>query len=165
MNFECENCKADLQAWNLREDTKISFCPDCGTAVPVEQKQELYDKTNISEIDGIIRESLLEALEWIDENELDDLVFKAFESENINGAFFCSYRKAELFIKRHSSWVEDGRATVEDYDKADPDSMLVVLFINAAEHYIGNLTGRYEDKEELKELIEKTEYDGGFVCW
>ena len=179
--IECMNCKTDLEIYLSSDYLQISFCPACGSKLSDGQKKELYDKTTLAEIDGMIRERLIEMFAW-DNTDFNSeaLAYNAWESENANGVLFCSNYKGDRFVARHSHWVDDALEYAMDwYGDTDTyvkmkakcnDAFLVVAFCMATEHYLYHqldidINGRNLTKRQVKAIVKKikdTEYDGGF---
>jgi len=179
---ECRKCGSDLEAWNNGKFLWINYCPSCGAKLLKKQVDVLHDMTTISEVSGMIRDKLLGML--VDKQggdvSADELAQAAWESENCNGAVFCSNCEAGKFAMRHEEWANDAMEYVcdnfgdaERYVKMKMecvDRFLVLAFIYATESYLYDQLGIDRDegdlpKRRIKEImrqVKRTEYDGRF---
>lgn len=179
--LDCRKCHADLECYNLVADSAIMFCPCCGVQVLKKQRDVLLRKASDSEIEDMVKERVLDVLDWCDSGGISasDLAYDAWECENANSVVFCSNYAADMFAMRHGRWLDDALECVDcaygDLGhyvqmKAEcNDRFLVVAFILATEHFIYDLVGIDRDEEitkkrakELKRLVKRTPYDGGF---
>jgi hypothetical protein len=165
--------------WNTGNNA-IRHCPRCGRKLLKDQIEDLWSKCTDGEIAGMIENRVLCILEEDDDLVADELGYKAWEAENVDGVMFYSNYAADQFVMRHSSWVDDAVVAVSDahgdndcYLKMRAecnDRFLVAAFIQATEHYLyfqleidyneGALTA--ERRKELQERIKEVHYDGGF---
>jgi len=159
-DFECRKCGCDLERWNVDEGAYIRYCPNCGAKLLKKQAEELHGKTTEAELDGKIRGSVLELLENCGEGVcIDELAHRAWESENADGVVFYSNYKADMFVQRHSGWVDEALEYVgEEYGdsaryaqmKAEcNDRFLVVAFIEARQRYLYFQLGLDTNGEKL----------------
>lgn len=177
--FKCRSCGTDLEDWNVGTAI-IRHCPSCGTKLPTGQADQLWRKCTDSEIEDMIKERILEALDNCEDITAEELSFRAWESENCDGVVFYSNYKADRFVMRHSDWVDSALEHLErEFGdeghylkmKADcNDRFLVAAFIEATEHFLfGDCEiesdGRELSKErivEIKECVKSTRYSGDF---
>jgi hypothetical protein len=166
--IKCEECGQDLLDYII---TYVpSYCPNCGTLVSKENKDELFNATGDGEIEGIIKESILDAIEEY-EGDLMELGYKAFEGENANGNFFCSNYKGRLFVARHYSWflekiynqIDNGYLSLDGLKsyQLEADVMIVGCFIDAAISFLNSLDLpdeiTDENRDEVTAIIKNAE--------
>jgi phage FluMu protein Com len=180
--FDCRKCNTDLENYNLVAYNEIKFCPKCGVKLLKKQREGLRRKVTYEEIDGMIKEHLLEMLQWCEGNDVraDELAARAWEAENCDGVVcYCNY-SADRFVMRHNQWVDDALEYAGSYfgdsnyyvkmKAACSDRFLVVAFILATAHFLydqlgvdrceGDLTKKRI--AEIKRLIKTTSYDMEF---
>jgi hypothetical protein len=177
--LHCCYCDADLQDWNTGA-AAIKYCPRCGRKPHKATVEALWRLCLDDEMAGMIEEHITDMLDNYDLPDAGELPFLAWEGENANGVVFCSNYEADRFAIRHNDWVDDALADLVDKFGEDGkyaemmvdcmDRFLVCAFIDATEHYLynqlgldnneGNLTD--ERKEEIRQLVKKTRYDGCF---
>jgi DNA-directed RNA polymerase subunit RPC12/RpoP len=177
--LRCLKCDCDLEGFNTGH-MAIIHCPRCGRKLLQKQEDKLWELCTNKEIVDMIRGKLLDMLDDYDDLVADDLAYKAWEGENIDGVVFYSNYEADQFAMRHRLWVDEALAACdlnfgEDgyYAKMKAecnDQFLVVAFIKATSHYlynqleIDNDEGRLTKKRkaELRKQFKEVDYDGNF---
>jgi hypothetical protein len=163
--IKCEKCGQDLLDFTIA--SVPSYCPNCGTVVSRENRENLFDATGDGEIEGIIKESILEAIGEY-KGDLTELGYKAFGEENANGAFFCSNYKGRLFVARHCSWflemlykqINEGLLSFDGLKsyQLEADVLIVGCFIDTATSFLNSLDLpdeiTDENREEVVEIIK-----------
>jgi hypothetical protein len=166
--IKCEKCGQDLLDYTIASIP--SHCPNCGTVVSKENRENLFNAAGDGEIEGIIKESILDAIEEY-EGGLTELGYKAFEGENANGTFFCSNYKGRLFAVRHYSWflemlinqIDEGSLSLDGLKsyQLEADVLLVGCFIDATVSFLNSLDLpdeiTEENREEVVDIIKNTE--------
>jgi Zn-finger nucleic acid-binding protein len=181
MTIECPSCGADLDVWNAGE-RPIRYCPACGEELDYGTWDALWAKCCTGELSRMISEKVLDFIDNMDNESIEDvheLPYQIWESENCNGVLFCSDYLAERFDMRHRAWVAEALSEATDRFGSDDghyermyancvDSFLVVAFIMATVYYFNTQIGFDHDKvtgselKELRDTIKRTAYDGGF---
>jgi DNA-directed RNA polymerase subunit RPC12/RpoP len=181
-DIECRKCGNDLEQWNSGRGLWIKYCPYCGTRLLKKQSGALHRKTTVEEMSDMIRGRLLDMLSERDGMDVsaDELGNLAWECENCDGVAFYSNYEADRFVTRHLDWVDEALeyagenfGGAEHYMKMKAecnDRFLVIAFICATEHYVFEQLGIDRDEGdltkkrigEIKQLIKKNSYDGGF---
>jgi hypothetical protein len=166
--IKCEKCGQDLLDYTIA--SVPSYCPNCGTVVSKENRENLFDATGDGEIEGIIKESILEVIGEY-EGDPTELGYKAFEGENANGAFFCSNYKGRLFAARHYSWflemlfnqIDEGSLSLDGLKsyQLEADVLIVGCFIDAAVSFLNSLNLpdeiTNENRGEVVEIIKNAD--------
>jgi hypothetical protein len=134
----------------------------------------------MEEIEDMIKERVLDALDNYDSNSAEELAYKVWESENCDGVVFYSNYLADKFVMRHSDWVDSALEYLEGemgedghYMKTKAecnDRFLVAAFIEATERFLYEDCGIDRDEGELseervseiKEVVNSTSYSGEF---
>ena len=184
MSIRCKTCASRLEEWYALKDSGLFFCPACGQRIDMDQRGALSALTTNAEIDGIIRESLLDCVCGYDGSDnvlyADSIAAEAFSADRANGSYFCDTYKTKLFAARHRQWIEDAL----DYmcnNYGEPlhytemfvhniEAFLVEAFIAASEYYLYSQLGIDSGEGILPadriqwiiEGIKGTEYDGNF---
>jgi DNA-directed RNA polymerase subunit RPC12/RpoP len=181
-DLSCRKCGADLENFNILECYRLSYCPQCGTRALKKQTEALARQLTNAEIEGMIKERLLDLLQDNSEGGIraEDLANLAWETENYDGAVFYSNYVANRFIMRHMQWADDALSFIYDefHDDShfvkmrakDSDGFLVAAFIFATGHFLRDQAevaygeGVLTKKRiaEIKRLVRATAYDGGF---
>jgi DNA-directed RNA polymerase subunit RPC12/RpoP len=178
----CRKCDTDLEEYNVIGFHRIRYCPYCGARVLKKQGEALLKKVSGDEIEGMIKEHVLNMLACCDGTDVsaDGLAYKAWETENCDGVVFYHNYEADKFTMRHRDWTDNALECAElTYGDTEHyirmkaecnDRFLVVAFILATEHFLYDQIGLEHDEggltkeriEEIKRLIKETPYDGGF---
>jgi hypothetical protein len=177
--IHCHYCDADLQDFNIGA-AAIKYCPRCGRKPHKATVEALWRLCLDDEMADMIEEHVLEMLDCYNLPDAGELAFYAWEGENANGVVFCSNYEADRFAIRHNDWVREALAHLIDEFGGDgkyaemmvecTDRFLVEAFIEATEYYlynqleIDNNEGQLTDerKEEIRQLVKETRYDGNF---
>jgi DNA-directed RNA polymerase subunit RPC12/RpoP len=180
--LECRKCGADLENWNMTQYVQMNNCPACGRRLLKKQTESLLRKVSVGEIGDMIKEHLLDVLQWRNGGEItaDELVDCAWEAEGYDGVVFHSNDKADRFAVRHWKWLDRALARIDDrFGDLSPyvqlkeecrDRFLVVAFRCATEHFVFDQLGVDRDEDnlfatrikEIVRLIKKTDYDEEF---